>query len=431
MKEIIELLKDRKLTKPEPILKKIMSYDPPALIELGFEIQKTLLQHDKTSGPQSNGGGFRFVASGALSGHSGCVSPLCRIKKSVSLARYAALYSDLVIVPWRLEVPENLRLLEDFRESLITAILSVIAMRPVIEAGLVTLIPSRFHFCDDCARLAYREMDRVREAVEAALTSNFGKFSARPQDARSIHLEGPQEYLEHGEVYVHYPRRPAWLPARSKAALSRAQLKKSGAVAGIFEQMATSVIFQQLCAVNMKTKLLTSLAGEAEILAKLAPQDEVSTGVARLCAALSHEIPLLSGVPLSRMVELRQEQPAAFDQYRTALSGVLAEYVEKQKPLGSISAKRVYDERIHPEVVALRRRIETHKKALLKKSVTSAVVASALVAVGIAAKLTPAELGVLGTGSLVTSLTGLLGDASEEPKDVKNHQLYFLVKLSE
>jgi hypothetical protein len=141
--------------------------------------------------------------------------------------------------------------------------------------------------------------------------------------------------------------------------------------------------------------------------------------VTRLNGA-AHELPLLSGVPLARVLELHREEPTAFDQYRTALPSVLTEYVEKQKPVSSVSAKKIYDERIHPELLALKRRIEAYRKSLLKKSVTSAMVAGALAAVGIAAKPTPAELGVLGTGSLVTSLTGLLGDATEAPADVKN-----------
>ena len=223
--------------------------------------------------------------------------------------------------------------MEEYRFALIRSILTVLAMKPVIEAGIITLIPPKFHFCDSCGTLALGEMDRVREAVDSILESNFSKFSAEAESTNSFLLKGPDEYVEHGGMFVQLRRRPSWLPRGRKTKLTKVQLQKSGLVNHIFEEMAKSVIFQQLCAPNMKTKLLTNLPGEAEILGRLVPQDAASTRVASLCAALAHELPLMSDVPLRKVLDLRQEQPAAFEQYRIALSSVLNEYVEEAKPV--------------------------------------------------------------------------------------------------
>jgi hypothetical protein len=56
------------------------------------------------------------------------------------------------------------------------------------------------------------------------------------------------------------------------------------------------------------------------------------------------------------------EEPTAFDQYRFALSGILAEYVSKQKVVRPSDARLIYKEKILPEILRLRRRAETYRK---------------------------------------------------------------------
>jgi hypothetical protein len=175
-------------------------------------------------------------------------------------------------------------------------------------------------------------------------------------------MRGPQECLEHGSIIFTLRKKPSWFPRGAAKILSKSQLRKSGMVEYIFDEMAESVIFQQLCAVNLNTKLLTSVQGEADILSRLAPRDEAATSVASLCAGLAHEIPLLSDLPLRSVLKLRMEEPTAFDQYRFALSGILAEYVSKQKVVRPSDARLIYKEKILPEILRLRRRAETYRK---------------------------------------------------------------------
>jgi hypothetical protein len=53
-----------------------------------------------------------------------------------------------------------------------------------------------------------------------------------------------------------------------------------------------------------------------------------------------------------------------------------------------------------------------------------------VVAVGLTARLTAAELSAIGSGALVGSLAGLLGELKDSPADVRNNDLYFLLRLA-
>src|SRR5713101_91390 len=47
---------------------------------------------------------YNFLAGSSIRGDSGCFHWRCRLKKARLLARYAALYCDRVIVPFRLSI---------------------------------------------------------------------------------------------------------------------------------------------------------------------------------------------------------------------------------------------------------------------------------------------------------------------------------------
>ena len=66
----------------------------------------------------------------------------------------------------------------------------------------------------------------------------------------------------------------------------------------------------------------------------------------------------------------------------------------------------------------------------MKRALTSAVVAGVVVAVGLTAHLTAGELSAIGSGTLVGSLAGLLGEIKDSPADVRNNDLYFLLRLA-
>jgi hypothetical protein len=435
---IIELLEENGLTTPKAVEKTVLRW--PAREALGFALAMNerldrkgdLLDENQKSGQTP----FNFVASSILGGRSGCGEWKCRVRRSQLLGRYAALYSDTLVVPWHMSIPERIEASDNFRYHLAGDIMSVLAMRPVVEEGIVKLVQPQFHYCPDCASRALAEVTKVKKATAHAFFANKERFSVKivsRQGSRPtmFSVNGPTEYLEHGGIIVEFPKPPSWLPHGGIKKLSKRLVEKSGLIEHVFDLIAGDIIFQQLCGVQLDAKLLTTLPGEAEILSLLGTQDDTASAAISLCAQLTHEIPLLSNLDIREVLTMRKEEPTAFDQYRVALSGILTDYVRPRKTVGTLEAKKIYRERLLPELVRLRREVETHQRKMHRKSVVTAATAGLIVALGITAGLTSTELAAMGTGALMGGLSGLLGEASAEPDLVKNNQMYFLLKLAE
>ena len=93
---------------------------------------------------------FSFIASASLRGDSGCSSWHCRTRKAAMLARYAACFCDKVIVPLTLGSRSGHASQSEERYAFARALLAVVEMRPVINAGIVIPVASAFHYCPIC-----------------------------------------------------------------------------------------------------------------------------------------------------------------------------------------------------------------------------------------------------------------------------------------
>ena len=433
MRGIVRALKKRGLASRDVVAEKIMSWPAGRVLDAALDLFENLDSKDDLQ--TDNLAPFNFIPSSELSGLSGCREWGCRARRSQLLARYAALYADSIVVPWQLSLPNSFRASEDFRYELTGAILAVLEMRPLIEAGIIRLVHPSFHFCSDCAATGLQMVKSIRDATRRTRIAHEDRFLARVEKphspgSRLFSLNGPEEFLEHGSILIEFDRAPSWAKG-VRGRLPKEVLSKSGFVDDVFEKIAGDLIFHQLCTQSYDAKLLTSLPGEAEILRRLNRQDEQTSALLSLCARLTHEIPLMSNVPLERVLKIRNEEPTAFLQYRTALAGIVKEYIQPRKALSKIEAKQIYEDRLLPELAQLRRGVEVHRAKMLKKSAATAAVVMAIVTLGMTAGLHAPDFAATGTGALMGGLAALLGDAGPEPDAVKNHQLYFLLKLSE
>jgi len=358
------------------------------------------------------------------------------MRRSGLLARYAALYSDTLVIPWRLQLPDRMVATEDFRSELVGTILSILEMRSVIEAGIIKLVHPQFHFCNDCASIAINKIDRVQEATKITRSTHESSFWVEVNKSRAIRphtfsVNGPEDYVEHGGIVVDFHKPPSWVPPGLRGRIPRRLLRKSGLVNYIFDEIARELVFHQLCTANYNAKLLTSLAGEAEILSRLNSEERQASSVAALCARLTHEIPLMSDVPIGTVLKIRTKEPTAFLQYRLALSGIIKEYIEDRKTLTKNEGKQIYEDRLLPDLIRLRRDVEIHRQRVRRKSTAVAAVTMLVVTLGLTAGLHASEFAAMGSGTLMGGLAAMLGDATSEPNVVKNHQMYFLLKLAE
>ena len=387
-----------------------------------------------------------YFASSSLRGDSGCAVWDCRRRKLEFMARYAALYCDHLVVP--LQLGHNLPRQSDERRFAASVLSEVVELRPLIKAGVITLIPEGIALCREHAAEADSDISRFQQIADTIAERLSDKFritylpSQEHEMAGMLRIEGPEECIEHGSISYLLHEAPAWLPekwknSKSKTAFAVPKELVSNAhlVSSLFRGIAQDVLIQTHSASAAGARYATDLSVELELFHKFAAQDPLTGSTAALCARLIHTIPLFEEVSVETALELRAKEPEAFLNYRSALSKILGEYVRAGKAVTEAEARDIYEDRLLPELHNLEAQARAQARSSRRRATRKLATSSVLVAFGVYAGLfSPhmADMVKVAAGfGLVKEMTEAVGELICSPSEIQNHNLYFLLRLKQ
>ena len=293
-------------------LRKIISLSGQLLESIEEEDPRYVYQ------PSIHGDPFSFLASASLRGDAGCSAVECRSRTLSLLSRYSALYCDHVAVPFGLHIDPELGV-DRARRDLLERLVTIIELRPVIEAGIARLfIPSRCNHCMQKLPLGIG-IAKMARRLAAEQFNNFSATYSPWEYGFDVRLQGPSEYLDHGALVQPYDDVPEWVPKRIVELREQAEgrkvssrtLRRSRLVEELFETIAVDVIHQRLEAEHRPLNYLMGRRGEAEFLSRLNSDHELEQRTAALCAHLAHTVPTLMDVPLSSVSRSENASPRA------------------------------------------------------------------------------------------------------------------------
>ena len=218
-----------------------------------------------------------------MRGDAGCSEPLCRYQKLDFLARYAALYATSVVIPIGLTSPEHLDDLSYVKPRILKALFTLLSGKVLINSGrLVPTIMRTAHHCEHEIHFVREVREAISEYMYWAAANFASEFTVRyqrpdksPSGLPSIYIDGPEEFLEHGElVYRELDGREPKLSARRKydsdgMTVIRGK-QKVPFLWPIFEQIGQNSSFYLAYRMHNNVRLLTDMAGEAIFLRDLA-----------------------------------------------------------------------------------------------------------------------------------------------------------------
>src|SRR6185437_13116225 len=381
-------------------------------------------------------GASTFVSSLSLSGTSGCAEIGCRARRAATLARYAALYADLVIAPIQIADPHHTprarsaREEDDFRYQTAGTVLCIRELGPVIDAGLARVIAPELYFCPGCKERAAARVRRVRVEARKLASRNRRSFSiACVRDApTTVRIRGPQEYCEHPEFFRIFPKRPEWLPNLGDpdgTNLPPRVLRNSKIVDGVFSKIAGDVVLQEFLG-SRYDAAITSNPGELALLSRLNPSDSVYSRAASALAHITHTLPLFAEANLEKAIRIRREEPDTFLVYRRALGELLQEVISSGS---QISGRRIVEmsaDLLQPELAKLRELANSVKRKAKSKARMRLALAGAVLSLGLFKGLLPSEFAALG-GASILGLVDSLGELRTSNDTVRNENFYFLL----
>jgi hypothetical protein len=139
------------------------------------------------------------------------------------------------------------------------------------------------------------------------------------------------------------------------------------------------------------------------------------------------ELPFMRGVPVERVLKLREEYAEEFDRFKYALRQAISEELAKSDASVDIQVSmKIRDEYITPALVDIDRRLRAAKRSMSIKVAQNVSIGLMAAGIGLVAGLPLlVSAGVAGAAASVTHLNRLV----DERKDLSLSDLYFLWRV--
>lgn len=457
MEEVFDLLAKNRLTDSPSIEKAVMDDWPFAkVIDLFSKLGSLITEYAKDRPEPSN---FTFLANPDLSGHraGSCINWNCRLNRVGYLSKFAALWTDKLYIHTYFgsdigDVKISSKGDEyTIRYELVGDLKCILALKPLLNKGVVELVEPGFHFCENCAQKALKQIGEFETITRDYINELMAKYPKYvSMEARlerriierglcAVNVFAPEELYDHGGAVVSY-HAPKWLLKKCKEALkagkrdkiplTKKEVSETGIIQQHLKEAANSAIYNRLFAGKSNTTYLTDSDIEVAFLDKLVPEKTMREYNDILRSDFTYKIPIFENLPLEYILKIRSDDYESFLVYRDSLRYVVDEYIQKGKCITKVEAEQIHSDIIKPKLDILNNKMQnirrTAKRGLLKD--VSVLVTSAVI--GLCSNVLPLQIGaVIGAGVTMRGMVERIAGLVETPQEIRNDNMYFLWKI--
>lgn len=378
---------------------------------------------------------FGFIANSPLSGAPfPCFRLECRLQHVDSLARFSALYGDLVAIqdPFRAYESFNFPDIDSARIRLHDDLFILYHLRPLLEAGLVGIAEARY-FCEEHAPAMLKKsaLKRAVDSLHTEYLRNVNIYAGKMLDDLVIHCKGPERLIEHGSSIIMVPSSAGLSLRRKKDSRGHHQVIGKGkeyVIGRFIQEILDDVI--QLGVYSSLYRLNYLTDREVDINAIEATNtDEVKRFSCALSKGLSHSLPFVQKVSIEKLLKLRQEEGESFQVYRDALSSTL----NNLNASDAGKMRQAFNDMVLPELHKIDLTMKNARKLLHESIRGNIIFSSGLVTIGIASGLLIPE-----AGKILSAIGGIkfgmdvlqtINQLLKEPASIIDNKFYFLWKV--
>lgn len=144
------------------------------------------------------------------------------------------------------------------------------------------------------------------------------------------------------------------------------------------------------------------------------------------------EMPFLDGVDTQTILNLRESEHDAFNEYRIALDKATYAYMSATQ---NSEARDIYDDIIYPSFIKLDSMFKRTKRMRVFKNISELLVTSATVTVGVMSSIIPEDPTTIiaaagGTEALAKYITSAIERKLNAGNEIEKQDFYFLWKLN-
>jgi hypothetical protein len=141
-------------------------------------------------------------------------------------------------------------------------------------------------------------------------------------------------------------------------------------------------------------------------------------------------LPFSNGVPVRKLLKLRQREEEAFFRFQAAMHRMVAEIGSQSAEMSAQDARNLYGDVIRPRLAELDQKVKEAKRDLVRHPAASLAGTVAVLGFGFFSGVLAAELqaivGALGAYKIVHDLTAKTIELSDVKKAIRCDEMYFL-----
>jgi len=431
----------KKLWSKKPFYEVIDGWNPKEFSDFFVECRELLPTSELTSTSI-----FDFVANSSLSGgRHPCISPECRLSSVDTLARFASLYSDSVLIhdPFATIFPhsqiEDIDIESRVKSELVIAIAKLIQLEPLIQKGIIGFASSEYHFCEECYQTHIKdlEFERNRDNINSVLKQRILRevdFKAVISDGMPvIEVNGPEDIVNHGVSILLLSGNDAFSEfvikkaTRKSSLFSKKELQKYALVETLVDPIMSDLTIQSYYSEVYGTQYVTDNEVDFDILSTL-NSSKVNTLSAALAEGFSHSVPYLSDIEISRLLELREKEGESFNVYRDSFSKAIQSVTDPDID----KVRQAFNDIVRPDLNNIELTIKNSRKLLWGSVTKDLVFGAGFITVGLFTGLLPPNIGEIvaavgGFNYIAGSLDKII-QLGQEPSEIRSNKYYFLWK---
>ncbi len=301
-----------------------------------------------------------------------------RLSRVDDVARFAALYSDYVLIhdPFssiNVHLPDD-----DFennvRYELLIAITLLLYLKPLVEKGIIGFASSEFHFCDECYQRYIKDMEfikyknKINSVLEQRILNEVTFQAVIYDDEPQIRAQGPEDLVSHGATRLLISgnsdddlsklvvKRAA---SKKSPFLSQKEIQKFGILNSLAGPIMSDLTIQNYYSEMYGVQYISDSEVDFELLSTM-NHSKVNTLSNALAEGLSHSVPYLSDVEISKLLELREKEGESFNVYRDSFSKAIQSVDEPNAD----NIKQIFNDTVRPEINNIELTIRNSRKLL-------------------------------------------------------------------
>jgi hypothetical protein len=439
--KLFDLLSSKDLLKKEKIsIPHIEKMSRRSIIGLSDEI----LESTKNPNIGSAKSTLTHAASLGLGGGraEGCVHLECRLDRIDDLSRFALMYSDKVYInnyfcDYQHYSDDEL---SHLRRMLFDDLYILQKIRLLIDKGFISILTAPGNICPKCLSLhnfdkhIEKQINSEKKSLSKQIVDTCSASIVRDGRHYSLHLTGPEKFIEHGSMYKPLTEPVATEMLRRKIVkdeeypLKKYQLKKIRLDEDMAERLIKNVSYELASNQVLGTSFLTDRELHISMLMDITENDETKKKNVLALKHLTSIVPFLDELDIKKLMKLRDREGESFIKYRSALNNAINEFKCASGTFTEADAKNMYNDIIRPEIALLDQKVKIAKSDLTDSAKRTAISTVGALSFGIYMGLSPSAIismaGVLGFSQILKELMGVC----DPEKKVREHDLYFLWK---